>query len=145
MKGQFSPEIIKEIAPDTFDCKIEGDKLRIKLPQIDNLEEIKEEKNKDIRDEMEFIWRIAFLHSEVSGMFKSMMHVVRELDKTKDDEALSAYLANARAELGDLIVQAELMADFLGVNFDDARKEGWKKYIEARGIWEEKGRSEKWR
>lgn len=91
--------------------------------------------------EQRLLFRIGFLHAQVSGIFGALKHMVRG---TEDWEQARANIAYVKSEIGDLIVQTHLLCDQLNVDYEECEQLGWKRYKELKDSWDEKGYGAKW-
>jgi len=91
--------------------------------------------------EQRLLFRIGFLHAQVSGIFAALKHILRG---TEDVERSRANIAYVKSEIGDLIVQTHLLCDNLGVDYDECAKLGWERYEELKAEWDGKGYGDKW-
>jgi hypothetical protein len=91
--------------------------------------------------EQRLLFRIGFLHSQVSGIFDALKHILRG---TEEWERSRANIAFVESQIGDLIVQTHLLCDQLDINYEKCDKLGWDRYNELKTSWEQKGLGDKW-
>jgi len=91
--------------------------------------------------EQRILFRIGFLHAQVSGIFDAMKHILRG---TEGWEQSRANIAFVKSQMGDLIVQTHLLCDNLDIDYKECEDLGWDRYNELKAIWEEKGFGDKW-
>ena len=91
--------------------------------------------------EQRLLFRIGFLHAQVSGIFSALKHMLRG---TEDWERSQANTAFIESEMGDLIVQAHLLCDELDIDYRKCERLGWKRYKELKASWEAKGYGDRW-
>ena len=87
------------------------------------------------------LFRIGFLHAQVSGIFGALKHILRG---TEDLERSRANIAFIKSEIGDLIVQTRLLCDQLDVDYQECEQLGWERYKEIKASWEASGYGDKW-
>lgn len=91
--------------------------------------------------EQRLMFRIGFLHAQVSGIFDALKHILRG---TEDWERSRANMAYIESQVGDLIVQTHLLCDQLNIDYKKCEQLGWKRYEELKASWEAKGYGDKW-
>jgi hypothetical protein len=91
--------------------------------------------------EQRLLFRIGFLHAQVSGIFGALKHIMRGTEEQGDVRASLAYV---KTEIGDLIVQTHLLCDQLNLDYKECEKLGWDRYKELKEIWDAKGYGDKW-
>jgi len=91
--------------------------------------------------EQQILFRIGFLHQQVSGIFANLKHIIRGTQDIADSKAEMAYV---ESEIGDLIVQTHLLCQQLGVDYEKCRHLGWTRYNESKEAWEQAGFGDKW-
>ena len=64
--------------------------------------------------EQRLLFRIGFLHAQVSGIFNALKHILRG---TEDWERSRANIAFIETEVGDLIVQTHLFCEQLDIDY----------------------------
>ena len=91
--------------------------------------------------EKRLLFRIGFLHAQVSAVFAALKHIIRG---TEDWEKSRANIAYVKSEIGDLIVQTHLLCDQLNLDYKECEQLGWKRYEEIKANWDAMGYGEKW-
>lgn len=91
--------------------------------------------------EQRLLFRIGFLHAQVSGIFGALKHILRG---TEDWERSRANIAYIKSEIGDLIVQTHLLCDQLDLDYEECEQLGRDRYKELKENWDEHGYSDKW-
>lgn len=91
--------------------------------------------------EQRILFRIGFLHQQVSGIFANLKHILRGTQDIADSKAEMAYV---ESEIGDLIIQTHLLCDQLEVDYGKCEKLGWERYDESKEAWEKAGYGDKW-
>jgi hypothetical protein len=91
--------------------------------------------------EQRLLFRIGFLHAQVSGIFGALKHILRG---TEDWDTSRANIAFVKGEIGDLIVQTHLLCDQLNVDYKECEQLGWERYKEIKASWEAKGYGDRW-
>jgi hypothetical protein len=91
--------------------------------------------------EQRLMFRIGFLHAQVSGIFDALKHILRG---TADWERSRANIAYIESQVGDLIVQTHLLCDQLNIDYKKCEQLGWARYEELKASWEAKGYGDKW-
>ena len=91
--------------------------------------------------EQRLLFRIGFLHAQISGIFDAMKHILRG---TEEWEKSRANIAFVKSQIGDLIVQTHLLCDQLDIDYKECEDLGWERYNELKASWEEKGFGDKW-
>lgn len=91
--------------------------------------------------EERLLFRIGFLHAQVSGIFGALKHILRG---TEDWEPSRANVAFVKSEIGDLIVQIHLLCDQLSIDYKECEQLGWERYEEIKASWEAKGYGDRW-
>jgi NTP pyrophosphatase (non-canonical NTP hydrolase) len=94
-----------------------------------------------VEKEQRLLFRIGFLHAQVSGIFGALKHIMRGTEERGDSRASLAYV---KSEIGDLIVQTHLLCDQLDLDYGECEKLGWQRYEELKEIWDTKGYGDKW-
>ena len=92
-------------------------------------------------DERRILFRIGFLHQQVSGIFANLKHILRGSQDVADIRAEMAYV---KSEVGDLIIQTHLLCQQLGTDYGECEALGWERYNESKAEWEKKGYGDKW-
>jgi len=88
----------------------------------------------------QILFRIGFLHQEVSGIFAALKHILRGTEEW-DSRAELAYV---KSEIGDLIKQTHLLCEQLALDYDECEKLGEERYNESKAEWEKMGFGDKW-
>jgi len=91
--------------------------------------------------EQRLMFRIGFLHAQVSSIFNALKHILRG---TEEWERSRANIAYVESEVGDLIVQTQLLCDQMEIDYKKCEKLGWERYQELKTAWEEQGFGDKW-
>ena len=91
--------------------------------------------------EQRILFRIGFLHSQVSSIFNAMKHILRGTEDCEQSQTNIAYVKN---QVGDLIVQTQLLCDQLDIDYKTCENLGWKRYKKMKSNWEKKGYGDKW-
>ena len=86
------------------------------------------------------LFRIGFLHAQVSGIFGALKHILRGTEEW-DCRASTGFV---KSEIGDLIVQTHLLCEQLGLDYAELEKVGWERYNESKAEWERRGFGDKW-
>lgn len=89
---------------------------------------------------MQILFRIGFLHQEVSGIFASLKHIIRGTESWDS----RANIAFVKSDVGDLIVQTHLLCQQLELDYKECERLGWERYDESKAEWEKKGFGDKW-
>ena len=97
------------------------------------MKEAKKEYLKSIEPETPLLLRAAILSYEVGAITRAMVYASR-FTGTKD-----AYLAAAQTDIGDAIVQLELLCSQLGFSFYDTMDMGWEHLAERYKDFEQDG------
>ncbi len=92
-------------------------------------------------NERQILFRIGFLHQQVSGIFCNLKHILRGSQDVADTKAEMAYV---KTEIGDLIVQTHLLCQQLDVVYKECEALGWDRYTESKAEWKKKGCGDKW-
>jgi NTP pyrophosphatase (non-canonical NTP hydrolase) len=91
--------------------------------------------------QQQLLFRIGFLHEQVSGIFAALKHMIRGTEKWEKSRANLAYI---KSEIGDLIVQTHLLCTQLKMDYEECEELGWKRYNEIKAKWDESGYGNKW-
>jgi len=91
--------------------------------------------------EQRLMFRIGFLHAQVSGIFNALKYILRGTEEWERSRANMAYI---ESEVGDLIVQTQLLCEQLKIDYKKCEELGWKRYEELKADWEAKGYGDKW-
>ena len=91
--------------------------------------------------EERLLFRIGFLHAQVSGIFRALKHILRG---TEDLERPRVDMAYIESQVGDLIVQTHLLCDQVDIDYKKCEDMGRKRYEELKASWDAKGYSDKW-
>jgi hypothetical protein len=94
-----------------------------------------------MKKEERLLFRIGFMHAQVSGIFGALKHIMRGTEEQGDSRASLAYV---KTEVGDLIVQIHLLCEQLNLNYKECEKLGWDRYNELKEIWDSRGYGDKW-
>lgn len=91
--------------------------------------------------EQRLMFRIGFLHAQVSGIFDALKHILRG---TEAWERSRATMAHIESQMGDLIVQTHLLCDQLSIDYAKCERLGWKRYEKLKAKWDAEGYGDKW-
>jgi hypothetical protein len=91
--------------------------------------------------EERLLFRIGFLHEQISGIFGALKHILRGTEEWEKSKANMAYI---ESEVGDLIVQTQLLCEQLNIDYKKCEKLGWERYRDLKAEWESKGFGDKW-
>jgi hypothetical protein len=91
--------------------------------------------------EERLLFRVGFLHAQVSGIFGALKHTLRG---TEDLDRARANMAYIESQVGDLIVQTHLLCDQLEIDYRKCEQLGWKRYNELKASWDASGYGDKW-
>ena len=91
--------------------------------------------------EARLLFRIGFLHAQVSGIFGALKHIIRG---TEDWERSRANIAYVKSEIGDLIVQTHLLCGQLDLDYEECEQLGRDRYEELKESWDAQGYGDKW-
>lgn len=89
---------------------------------------------------MQILFRIGFLHQQISGIFAALKHILRGTEEWDS----RANLAFVKSEVGDLIIQTHLLCQQLELDYKECEALGWDRYKESKREWEKKGFGDKW-
>lgn len=92
-------------------------------------------------NERQILFRLEFLHAQVSGVFGSIKHILRGSEPVADSRANMAFV---KSEVGDLIKQTHLLCEQLGIDYVECEQLGIERYDESKTEWEKKGFGDKW-
>ncbi len=92
-------------------------------------------------NERQILFRIAFMHAQVSGIFGSIKHILRGSEPVADSRANMAFV---KSEIGDLIKQTHLLVEQLGLDYQECDQLGTERYDESKAEWEKRGYGDKW-
>lgn len=89
---------------------------------------------------IQILFRIGFLHAQVSGIFGAVKHILRGTEGW-DSRANLAYV---KSEIGDLIKQTHLLCEQLALDYTECERLGEQRYQESKAEWEKRGFGDKW-
>jgi len=88
----------------------------------------------------QILFRIGFLHAQVSGIFGAMKHILRGTERWDS----RANIAFVKSEVGDLIKQTHLLCEQLGIDYWECEKLGDDRYSESTWEGEQRGFGDTW-
>jgi len=91
--------------------------------------------------EQQILFRIGWLHQQISGIFGNLKHILRGTQDMADSKAEMVYV---ESEIGDLIVQTHLLCSLLELDYRKCEQLGWERYYESKEAWEKAGYGDKW-
>jgi len=88
----------------------------------------------------QILFRIGFLHAQVSGIWGALKHILRGTEEWD----CRASMGFVKSEVGDLIKQTHLLCEQLGLDYQECEKLGEQRYQESKAEWERRGFGNKW-
>lgn len=88
----------------------------------------------------QILFRIGFLHAQVSGIWGALKHILRGTEEW-DSRANTAFV---KSEIGDLIIQTHKLCEQLELDYKECEDLGWERYNESKAEWERRGFGDKW-